>query len=117
MSIVEVVQEPDPETGGVLVLRSIVEEVALPAGASDFKAEILKLMEPKACRVVVIDLNRVRHFGTDALAVLLAIQKRLAVRGGGLRLCRLDPEVEQSFRLCMLHRIIGVYPTLEEALA
>ncbi|HRU05562.1 MAG TPA: STAS domain-containing protein [Candidatus Brocadiia bacterium] len=100
-----------------LVLRPRVRSVSVAAEAADIKARILnEIQKPDTPPVVVLDLSELQYSGTYFFAILLGIRKRLAAQSQSLRLCNVDPEVDQSLRLCMLHRIIPVYATVDEAI-
>ena len=116
MAMIELPEQPGPAESGRIVIRIVADVVSLPHQAADLKREILEAMQCEACSRVVLDCSRVRHLSTDGLAVILAIQKRLTERGGEVRLCHVDPEVEQSLRLCMLHKIVRIDRTLSDAL-
>ena len=98
-------------------MRLRVAGLSLPSDAADLKAEILQSIREHECQTMVLDMAELKRISTSAFAVLLAIQKRLTTRNGGVRLCCVDPEVEHSLRLCMLHKIIGIHRTMEEAIA
>jgi anti-sigma B factor antagonist len=117
MRMIEVIQQADAANGGKLVVRVTVDGLSLPGDESALKNEVLEAIRSDLCRVVILDLAAVKRLNTSGFAVLLAIQKRLTARKGEVRLCNLDPEVEHCLRLCMLHRVISVYPTLQAALA
>lgn len=98
-----------------IVLRLKAKRIGLEAHPAEVKADVLAVIAEDA-KAVVLDLEEVRFAGTNFLAVLLGIQKWLAIREKSLRLCNLAPVVEESLRLCQLHKIMNIYPTLEAAL-
>ena len=100
-----------------LVLRPGVKSVSVAAEAADIKARILEeIQKPDTPPVVVIDLSELQYSGTYFFAILLGIRKRLAAHSQSLRLCSVAPEVDQSLRLCMLHRIIPICASVDEAI-
>ena len=106
---------PDGEKAFVLCLK--VERVGLGAHPADIKAAILEELEGAESGVVLLDLGELRYSGTDFFAVLLGIQKRLTGRDQKLRVCNMDPAIEESLRMCMLHKIMDIYPSVAQALA
>ena len=114
--MLEIIPQDLPNGSKALVFRPTIREITLPEQTSDLKAAIVRGLQDTDCRIVVMDLERIQHAGTDFFALLLAIQKRLVDGEQDLRICNVEPTMEQSLRLCMLHRIFSICPCLEDAL-
>ena len=116
--LVEVVHRERPGGGPALVLRITVPLILDLFQTSELKRALVEgLGEDEACPFTVIDLRELRHANTQLLAILISVQKRLTESGRTLRICNVDPEVAESIRLCMLHKIFEIVPTLDDALA
>lgn len=98
------------------VIRVTARRIGLDTRPSEVKAAILDAI-PKDAKAVVLDLEPLRYSGTEFFAVLLSIQKRCTEHKRHLRICNLAPIVEESLRLCKLHKILRLYPNLKAALA
>jgi anti-anti-sigma factor len=65
---------------------------------------------------VVLNLERVTYLSSAALGLFIAYQQKLAREGGKLRLCGLQPNITQIFRLTKLLRAFDIRPDLKSAL-
>jgi anti-sigma B factor antagonist len=65
---------------------------------------------------VVIDLSRVEFVDSSGCGALLSCLRQLGDRGGDLKLCGVQKNVERLFELVRMNRIIDIYPSKEEAL-
>ena len=69
------------------------------------------------CDMIVLDLSHVTFIDSSGLGALLSCVRDLTTRGGELRVCCVQQRVMIMFNLVRLPKIIGVFDTLEEALA
>ena len=67
-------------------------------------------------RSLIIDLSAVREIDSSGLGALVAILKWIRRFGGSMRVCGLQPLVREVVELTMLHRILPLHATLEEAM-
>jgi anti-sigma B factor antagonist len=65
---------------------------------------------------VVLNLERVGYLSSAALGLFIAYQQKLAREGGKLRLCGLQPNIAQVFRVTKLLRAFDIRPDLTSAL-
>jgi len=65
---------------------------------------------------VVIDMSRVEFVDSSGCGALLSCLRQLGDRGGDLKLCGVQKNVERLFELVRMNRIIDVYPSKEDAL-
>ncbi len=65
----------------------------------------------------VLNLRRVEHIDSLGLSALLTLNKCALVAGGALRLCCLQPSLQEALRQCRLNLILGVDSTEEAAVA
>jgi anti-sigma B factor antagonist len=68
-------------------------------------------------RQVVVDLGDVGFMDSAGLGALVGILKRLASRGGDLRLARPRPSVKLVLEITRANKIFGIFATVAEALA
>jgi anti-anti-sigma factor len=62
----------------------------------------LKAIEEKQPQRVVMSFDQVRHFGSEAIGVVIRISKRIRAYGGDIRLCSMGKLVRQIFEVCQL---------------
>ncbi|MBX3724032.1 MAG: STAS domain-containing protein, partial [Turneriella sp.] len=80
------------------------------------KAEVQKLIEEKKVRIV-LNLQDVPFIDSTGIGMVLLFQKNLKDAGGGLKLVKLTPSVEQVFRLTRLIQIVEIFDSDEAAIA
>lgn len=66
---------------------------------------------------VLIDMAGVSFLSSSGLRALLLVRRDLLARGGELRLCALQPQVEEVFTLTGFTQVFAIHRTREEALA
>lgn len=66
---------------------------------------------------MVLDLEALDYIDSAGLGLLIGTLKRLKEKGGTLAIARPKAHVQGIFRLIKLSSLMGVHPTLEEALA
>ena len=103
------------DRAGVLVLTVAVLQI------DDTNADRLSAaLEEAASAIpeprVVLNLERVAYLSSAALGVFIAYRQKLAREGGKLRLCGLQPNIAQVFRLTKLVRAFDIRPDLGSAL-
>jgi anti-anti-sigma factor len=64
---------------------------------------------------VVLDLCRVDFMSSSGVRVLLEALRRSRSLGGDLRLAAAQPGVERTLEISGLVRVLGVHPSVEEA--
>ena len=65
------------------------------------------------CRFV-IDFVRVRYFASQAVGILLTLNKKLG-RGPAFTVCGVGPQLTQLLRITRLDQVLTIAPTREEA--
>lgn len=82
----------------------------------DLKDEIKKLSEEGNVKLV-IDLGEVNYINSSALGVLISTHANYVKRGGQIKLCRLNKNLENIFVITKLSLIFDSYPSQMEAIA
>jgi serine/threonine-protein kinase RsbW len=67
-------------------------------------------------RHVLLDLGGVTFMSSTGLRALLLVRKELLAHGGQLRLCNLQPHVQEVFTLTGFTQVFAIHHTREEAL-
>lgn len=65
---------------------------------------------------MVLSFAEVKYLGSNAMGALIRISKRIAERGGELKLCSVGPAVHGMLALVKLDRIFEIYEDEETAL-
>jgi anti-sigma B factor antagonist len=66
---------------------------------------------------VVVDLGEVGFMDSTGLGALIGMLKRVALRGGDLRLARPRPNVKLVLEITRANKIFAIFATVAEALA
>ncbi len=84
---------------------------------ADVLKEKLKYLIGQGHIDLVLELSTVEFVSSMFLGILMLLERRLKQLGGRLRLCSLQPDVEQILHVCGLHRYFEIYPDPPTALA
>jgi anti-anti-sigma factor len=102
------------ETGGAQVLSF---EGNLDTSTSpEAEAKINELIDGGASKLL-INFEQLNFISSSGLRVLLATAKKLGPAGGALRICALNPTVQEVFDISGFGTILAVSASEEEALA
>lgn len=66
---------------------------------------------------LLIDLAGVTMLASGAVGIMISIRKKYLQYGGQLHLAAPEPLVLQSLEVMNVHRILRIFPTVDEALA
>ena len=102
---------------GLAIVEFRVEELIQTTDTSRFKTEMVRLINEKKPKILIINWAGIAVAGTDAFGVLLALRRRLADWKGEVRLCNMNPLVLDGFAKCGLDRIFAVYADMKSARA
>ena len=82
--------------------------------AEEFVNELGRLVEAGA-RKLIVDCSRLGYISSYGIAVLVRLHKKLAARGGDVKLAALDTMVARLIQVTGLDRVFQIYPNLDEA--
>lgn len=82
----------------------------------DLRDAIKKLSDEDNVKLV-IDLGEVSYLNSSALGVLIAAHANYTKRGGKIKLCQLNKNLENLFVITKLSLIFDSYPNQVEAIA
>jgi serine/threonine-protein kinase RsbW len=66
---------------------------------------------------VVLDMSEVNFLSSSGLRALLLVRKKLQSQGGELRLCMLQPQVQEVFTITGFTQVFAIHRSREEAVA
>jgi anti-anti-sigma factor len=94
----------------------IIPEGRLDAfGAQEFE-EALKELIQEDDFTVIIDMGDVPYLSSGGIRTLLAAEKRLKKRDGGIHLCNLDTYPLKVLEMAGFDQFFSIYPTKEDAI-
>lgn len=101
---------------GVMTVTPMVNLAdLLLEGVRGATGELFARLENPDITSVVIDLSHTEYFGSDFIAVLLKIWKRVRGRGGKMALCNVAPPARDVLAICELDQIWPIHDSLESA--
>jgi len=91
-----------------------LREKALDASNSEsFKKTMASTLE--SFQKVILDLTRVEFIDSSGCGAILSCVRQLADRGGELRICGVQKNVQRLFELVRMNRVVDIYSNKEEA--
>ncbi len=80
--------------------------------------ELYKLVDEQDHRRLVLDFERVQYISSQAIGIVLNLQKRLtSLKGGRLILCGLGSRLMELIKITGLDRILVIKSSQQEALS
>jgi len=104
---------------GHLVVTFTTEELNNPVELARIGHKLYKLADENLDRAgvssrLVLDFKNVRYFASQAVGILLTLNKKLG-RGPAFTLCCVGPALLQLLRITRLDQVLTVVASLEEA--
>jgi len=85
-------------------------------GADALREDLDELIEAGHYKLI-FDLSEVSFVSSTGLGQMMRAYRQAVSNGGYLRVVNPQPLVEEVFRFTKLHTLIGIFPTVEEAVA
>jgi anti-anti-sigma factor len=82
----------------------------------EFKTKVMNLINVTGKYQIVIDLHQINFMDSSGVGVFLALLRFLNSVKGELKICSITQAVRTILELVSLHKILDIYPTLEDAL-
>lgn len=103
--------------GPVTTVRFLEENILDEAGIHTMGQGILKLLEQEVGPKLLLDFKAVAHLSSAALGELIKINNRVRQTDGQLRLCNIDEQILEVFRITRLNQLFNIQKTEKEAMA
>jgi anti-anti-sigma factor len=82
--------------------------------ADEFVGELEKAVD-LGCRKLIVDCTRLSYISSYGLGVLIRLHKKLAAKGGDVKLANVSGAVPRILAMVRLDKIFEMYPTLDDA--
>lgn len=103
------------ETSGVTVVtladQRILDELSISKIGKQLQEMVAEAPVPK----MVIDFRNVTNMSSSALGMLITLHKRVREANGQLRLCNIQPTIEEVFKITRLNEIFQICTSQEQA--
>lgn len=102
---------------GFTVVEFQTESLMSPLELERIGHGLYQLVDEKNHHRVVLDFSRVKFLSSQAIGVILTLNKKLSsVKDGSLALIGVGPQLLQLLKITRLDKILTIKPTLAEAL-
>jgi anti-sigma B factor antagonist len=95
-----------------LIDRKILDEVAIMEIGDQLAALVGQTDQPR----LVLDFVNVGHMSSSALGMLVTVRKQVKDKSGMLRLCNIQPTIQEIFTITRLGEIFEIKSSRDEAL-
>lgn len=104
------------EKNGVLVIYFAVDSIRSDIAVQRIGEELFNLTH-SAKGKVLLDFSKLQQMSSMMIGKILALNKECTANNITLKLCNLEPHIDEVFRATGLRRMLGIYETQEQALA
>lgn len=104
-------------TQDAAVVHFVLGHVHEVADVNKITSEISEILGNYKIKTLVINFARLRQVTSLFLGKLAVLKKAAAKQGVELRVCAMNDNVEQAFRICKLQKIIPVFKSEKEAIS
>jgi anti-sigma B factor antagonist len=105
------------ESHGVTVVRvrdgDLLDETAI----EDLGQELFQLIESEDRRHLVLDFSLVEFLTSAVLGKLITLHKKVAARGGRMKLCRICPNIREVLAITKLDGVFEIEDNVADAVA
>ncbi len=109
------IKQTDLQEGKIIVLELRGNYVG--GEETDELRDTIKKLSDEENLKLVMDLGEVSYLNSSALGVLIAAHANYVKRGGKIKLCQLNKNLENLFVITKLSLIFDSYPSQIEAIA
>ena len=109
------IKQTDLQEGKIVVLELRGNYVG--GEETDELRDTIKKLSDEENLKLVMDLGEVSYLNSSALGVLIAAHANYVKRGGKIKLCQLNKNLENLFVITKLSLIFDSYPSQIEAIA
>jgi anti-sigma B factor antagonist len=105
------------EIGDVTVVRFLDPRVTNPMEIEELGRQLYHVLEFKNCSKLVLDFSPVEFLSSATIGKLISLNRKVKLCKSALRLCSLQPQIRDIFRLCNLDRVFDIREDCAAAIA
>jgi anti-sigma B factor antagonist len=102
---------------GVMVVTLAEQRILDELSISDIGKQLQDMVSRAPVPKMVIDFRNVTNMSSSALGMLITLHKRIREANGQLRLCNIQPTIEEVFKITRLDEIFQIHKGQDEAVA
>ncbi|MGD0093117.1 MAG: STAS domain-containing protein [Planctomycetota bacterium] len=113
---------PKPKTqvqahtqGDVGVVTILAARILDETNIAALGQELTDLVKKQYMVKMVIDLGEVKYLSSAVLRQFIALYKLIKAEKGNLKLCRIDPNVREVFKITQLDKMIEIFDDVQKA--
>ncbi|MCY3020877.1 MAG: STAS domain-containing protein [Planctomycetota bacterium] len=99
--------------GDVAIVTILESRILDETNVNEIGQALMDLVTKQYMIKMVIDLGEVRYLSSAVLRQLIALYKKIKAEKGDLKLCRVNPEVREVFKITQLDKMIEIKDDLE----
>jgi len=105
------------QVGENTVVEFVCASLMDPIELEQIAQQLYKLVDEQDHRRMVLDFERVQYLSSQAIGLLLGLQKRLAtLKKSTMTLCGVGPRLMELLRITRLDRVLSIKPSQKEAI-
>lgn len=105
------ITEMDGVTVVTLAEQRILDELSISEIGKNLCDLVARVPVPK----IVLDFRNVTNMSSSALGMLITLHKRVREANGQLRLCNIQPTIEEVFKITRLNEIFQIHRNQKDA--
>ena len=102
--------------GQVTVVELLDEEILEEGPINEITDALFTVVQNSANIKLLLSFDKVKHFSSSALGMLIRLNKRVGENGGALRLCRIKPSLYEIFTITKLNKLFDIHDRIDKAL-
>jgi anti-sigma B factor antagonist len=103
--------------GEILTIFLTDAKILDAAQIEEIHQEISKILGEAQQRNVILDFREVKFLSSAALGMLILVNKTCKEYKINLKLCNIEADIAQIFKITGMNKVFAIYKTAEDALA
>jgi len=100
----------------VAVVTILESRILDESNVNEIGRQLMELVTKQYMIKMIIDLGEVKYLSSAVLRQFIALYKQIKQENGDLKLCRVNPEVREVFKITQLDKMIEIKDDLESAI-
>jgi len=97
------------------VVRFATSDMTRTDRAEELGEELMLLVQEMKVRLMVINFENVKHMSSMVIGKLVRLLKFMRQKGGTVKLCCIDANVREIFRIMRMDKLVEILDSEEEA--
>lgn len=102
--------------GQVIIATLEDDKILDETQLQSLEGSFLPLIEQNEGIQLIIDFMNVKFLTSSVLGLLIRISKKVYEKNGCLRLCSINPKIQEVFKITRLDKIFEIFPDWQDAM-